>query len=157
VTPRLVLDIDEVRMGLADWAARPESKLEARSLALEVAAAWLAAGDDVVVPQLLGRPQFIEALAEVADGAGATFVEVLLLAPLVEVGRRLDARRAAFAAAGRAHPADEIEPRRQRAMLRSVDASLRSVAEGRPGTVVVDAAGNEDVTIGALLRLLDAP
>ena len=58
----LLLDIDAIRVSLGCWQDRDESKLLARHLALGLAQAHLRAGYDVIVPQYLGRIEFILAL-----------------------------------------------------------------------------------------------
>ena len=75
----LNLDIDVVRRMLGSWLDDPSTAgLTARSLALVMAEAHLAAGSDVIVPQFLGRTDFIEQLAGAAKRSGATFVETAL-------------------------------------------------------------------------------
>jgi predicted kinase len=75
----LNLDIDVVRGMLGGWLDDPSTAgLRARSLALVMAEAHLAAGRDVIVPQFLGRTDFIERLARAADRSGASFVETAL-------------------------------------------------------------------------------
>ena len=75
----LNLDIDVVRGMLGGWLDDPSTAgLTARSLALVMAEAHLAAGSDVIVPQFLGRTDFIERLADAADRSGARFVETAL-------------------------------------------------------------------------------
>ncbi|WIX79852.1 AAA family ATPase [Amycolatopsis carbonis] len=78
--PTLNLDVDRVRSLVGGWRAQPsESGLAARELALAAARAHLAAGHDVVVPQLLGRPDFLVRLEELADDVGASFHELMLM------------------------------------------------------------------------------
>ncbi len=75
----LNLDIDVVRGMLGGWLDDPSTAgLTARSLALVMAEAHLVAGRDVIVPQFLGRTDFIDQLAGVADRCAATFVETAL-------------------------------------------------------------------------------
>lgn len=75
----LNLDVDVVRGMLGGWLDDPaKSGLTARSLALVMAQAHLTAGRDVIVPQFLGRSDFIEQLSGVAVHSGATFVETAL-------------------------------------------------------------------------------
>jgi predicted kinase len=75
----LNLDIDVVRGMLGGWLDDPSiAGLTARSLALVMAQAHLAAGFDVIVPQFLGRTDFIEQLGGVAERSAATFVETAL-------------------------------------------------------------------------------
>jgi predicted kinase len=76
----LVLEIDLVRSLLGAWLEEwQRSGLVARAIALAMARTHLEAGHDVIVPQLLTRRPFVEALQATAEGAGATFYEVALL------------------------------------------------------------------------------
>ncbi len=76
----LALDVDVVRGLLGAWRADPTSAgLAARRLALAMAREHLRAGHDVVVPQYVGRSQFVDELESLADAVAAQFHEVLLL------------------------------------------------------------------------------
>jgi predicted kinase len=76
----LDLDIDTIRDLLGLWRSDPHSAgLLARGIALAAARTHLTAGHDVVVPQFLGRPTFIEQAERVAADVGASFHEVVLL------------------------------------------------------------------------------
>ncbi len=75
----LNLDIDLVRGQLGQWLDRPaDAGLAARALAIAMIDTHLGSGCDVVVPQLLARPDFIEQLEAVAAARGAEFVEIAL-------------------------------------------------------------------------------
>jgi predicted kinase len=90
----LVLDVDVVRGLLGRWAEAPEQAgLLARDLALAMARTHLAAGHDVLVPQFLGRPDFVLALEQVAVAGGDAFVEIALLVPPARAAERLRRRR----------------------------------------------------------------
>ncbi|MBU2664304.1 ATP-binding protein [Actinoplanes bogorensis] len=81
----LALDVDRVRDLIGGWRDhRGPAGLLARAIALAAAREHLAAGHDVVVPQLLARPQFIEQL-ETLD---AEFHEIVLVDDLENVLRR---------------------------------------------------------------------
>ncbi len=55
--PALALDVDRIRAMIGGWRATPgEAGLLARDLATAAARTHLAAGHDVVVPQLPGQP-----------------------------------------------------------------------------------------------------
>lgn len=58
----LVVDIDNLRTHLGQWDAHQESRLLARDLAIALVKCHLDAGHEVVVPQFLGRLEFIERL-----------------------------------------------------------------------------------------------
>jgi predicted kinase len=56
----LVLDIDQVRGMLGRWLETPsEAGVLARRMAIEMAGVHLRGGHDVVVPQFLGRIDFV--------------------------------------------------------------------------------------------------
>ena len=85
----LALDIDVLRAMLGGWLDRPtEAGLRARSMALEIARVQLAAGGDVLVPQFLGRLDFVLQLERLARRVGAEFVELALLSDPEEASRR---------------------------------------------------------------------
>ena len=90
----LLLEIDELRTSLGRWQELDESRLVARRLAVAMAEAHLRDGHDVVVPQYLGRVDFIESLAALAQRAGATFAELMLVDAEPAVLDRFRARRA---------------------------------------------------------------
>jgi hypothetical protein len=76
----LNLDIDRVRSLIGRWSHDPQTAgLLARAIALAAARAHLAAGYDVVIPQFLGRPEFIEQAERLAHEAGVSFHEIILL------------------------------------------------------------------------------
>jgi predicted kinase len=74
------LEIDGIRRLIGHWQDRStESGMAARKMALAMASVHLREGHDVVVPQYLGRPEFIEALEAAADEAGVSFCEIVLM------------------------------------------------------------------------------
>lgn len=76
----LNLDVDVLRRLLGGWLAEPYAAgMRARDLALDIARNHLRAGYDVVVPQYLGRVDYLEALANVARETGAVWYEFVLL------------------------------------------------------------------------------
>lgn len=75
----LNLDVDVVRGMLGAWLESPAaSGLAARTLAIAMAEAHLDDGHDVIVPQFLARPDFIEQLSDLANRVDAAFVEMAL-------------------------------------------------------------------------------
>ena len=91
----LCLEQDVVRGLLGGWLTREtESGLLARQLCLAMARTHLAGGRDVIVPQFVALPDYLDALAAVADETGAQYVELLLLADVDEAERRFHARLA---------------------------------------------------------------
>lgn len=89
----LLLEIDAIRVAMGGWQDHEESKLLARRLALAMARAHLQAGHDVVIPQFLGRTEFIDTLDELARSVPAQFVELLILDDRHEVEKRFLERR----------------------------------------------------------------
>ncbi len=91
----LALDIDTVRAMLGRWLDEPtEAGLIARRIALEMARVQLAAGREVVVPQFLGRLEFVFALDRLCHDVGAEFVELALLSSPQEAVDRFVRRSA---------------------------------------------------------------
>ncbi len=89
----LNLDIDAVRGLLGDWLSDPgRAGLLARDLALAMARIVLDRGHDVIVPQLLARPEFVHQLADLARDLDVPFAEFVLVAPAGQAEDRL-ARR----------------------------------------------------------------
>jgi predicted kinase len=75
----LCLDVDGVRRLIGHWQDRStESGQTARKLALAMVGVHLREGHDVVVPQYVGRSEFIAALEGAAAEAGASFCEIVL-------------------------------------------------------------------------------
>ncbi len=94
----LDIDIDSIRRLLGRWRDDPtQAGLLARAMTLAMARVHLGQGYDVVLPQYLGRPEFIEEAERVADEAGAEFHEFVLTDNRDEIVRRFNARTAAAA------------------------------------------------------------
>lgn len=94
----LNLDIDRLRGLLGQWRADVHSAgLLARAIALAAARVHLAGGHDVVVPQFLGRPEYIDQLEQLALELHAEFHEVVLMADKeIALRRFADRARAAL-------------------------------------------------------------
>lgn len=76
----LCLDLDSVRRMLGRWDDHPlEAGLLARAMSVEMARVHLRSGHDVVIPQYLGRPQFLTDLEAVARDCGVEFHEFVLM------------------------------------------------------------------------------
>ena len=150
----LNLDIDAIRCSMGQWETHDESKLLARALAVEMAATHLRNGHDVVVPQLLGHPGFIEVLEGVATEAGAEFHEILLLAGPSDVLARFRARRSEMEASGVAHPQGAVE--HDADTLAATIGELERIARTRSATHVVRSTEAVDDTYTALRAALDA-
>jgi predicted kinase len=76
----LNLDVDRIRGLIGGWRElADQSGPLAREIALAAARTHLAAGHDVVIPQFLGRPAFLEQVERLAGEVGADFHEIVLL------------------------------------------------------------------------------
>jgi predicted kinase len=76
----LCLDLDSVRRLIGRWDEHPiEAGLLARAMSVEMARVHLTSGHDVVIPQYLGRPQFLVDLENVARECAAEFDEFVLM------------------------------------------------------------------------------
>jgi len=89
----LNLDIDWLRGMLGCWRDdQHQAGLMARAMALAVARIHLAGGRDVIVPQFLGRLDFLEQLDQLARESGAELREIVLLDFKEKALRRFAAR-----------------------------------------------------------------
>jgi predicted kinase len=85
----LLLDVDTIRGQLGQWRVNPgPAGMTARRIALEMARTHLVAGLDVVVPQFIERPGFIDDVRAVALQTGAEFVLVALVSSPEEAASR---------------------------------------------------------------------
>lgn len=143
--PALALDVDRIRAMLGGWRSSPgEAGLLARNIALAAARTHLAAGHDVVVPQLVARPDFPERLAALARECGAGFFEVALLPGREETFRR-------FAGRGSSE-VETAQPLTGPELATAHDRVATFVAD-RPNATVVG-AGTFEETYRALLASL---
>lgn len=133
----LLLDVDGLRTAIGAWEEHEESKRLARELALAAARTHLAAGHDVVIPQLVARVAFLDRLAEVATLAGAVFHEVLVIDTLDESRRRFLARREGLAASGARHPEAAIPAADVDAGIAAIHRDLLVLAGDRPWMHVI--------------------
>jgi predicted kinase len=91
----LNLDVDRIRALIGGWRDLPDrSGPLARAIALAAARTHLAAGHDVVIPQFLGRPAFLEQVERLAHEVGADFREIVLLDSKENALRRFAGRAA---------------------------------------------------------------
>lgn len=87
------LDIDEIRRRMGRWQDHElTSGTLARRMAVEMARVHLSGGHDVVVPQYLGRVDFLAQLEALAADVCASFVEVVLMDTRAASSRRFAAR-----------------------------------------------------------------
>ena len=144
----LNLDLDLVRRMLGRWMDAPtDAGLLARDLAVAMIDRHLAAGHSVIVPQFLGRPDFIQRLEACADAAGARFVEVILLASLDTVTARFRERGQAAVQPNHAEAAQLADPARGGESVQAMHARLTRLAATRPKAHLIRTDGRtvEDV------------
>lgn len=139
----LMVDLDRIRTWIGGWRHDHESKLAARRLGLAMIDTHLSAGHDVIVPQFLARTDFIDAMADAAQRAGAEFVELLLTAEVDEIVERFRARRAQQPGIIGApeHPEFEVADDAVEATVGAAIASLADLAEERPTVRPVPVGG----------------
>lgn len=134
----LALDIDAVRGMLGGWLEVPtEAGQLARRIALEMARVHLKTGRDVVVPQFLGRLEFVEALAELCADVGAEFVEIALLSSPQDATERFARRSAAPETTEHRHAYALAERSGGLDALPEMYDRLLQVVASRPGTRTV--------------------
>jgi predicted kinase len=151
----LNLDIDRIRAMIGGWRQDlPAAGSLARDLAVAAADVHLTAGHDVVIPQLVARPEFIARLASLAAACGAGFREVFLL-PDERTVVGLYASRAR--AAGQAGSVDAaLSTDRTPADLSRARRELLAVLAGRPdAAVILVQAGEIDEAYQQFLDNLD--
>lgn len=133
----LNLDIDRLRSSMGRWSDDPHTAgLLARAVALAAARVHLAAGHDVVIPQFLGRADFLEQLENLARESGVAFCEIVLLDSKENALRRFAER--GRQADGPANDAHEIADHRGGAVeLSAMYDRLVFLIASRPAAKVI--------------------
>ena len=84
----LICDVDVLRTMIGGWQHQQEAAGLIRTTALAMIAAYLGMDHDVVLPQLVARPDQLERFRSVATQASAEYVHLLLVAdPRVVIER----------------------------------------------------------------------
>lgn len=153
----LVLDVDQVRGMLGCWLDQPtEAGLLARELAVAMARAQLRAGHDVLVPQYLGRLDFVQTLHQLAVEVGAEFVELALLSDRDDVVRRFERRSATSDDPAHQQTAELQRRSGGREQLAATHDKVLAVVTARPDTrVITTTDGDIAGTYVQLLAALD--
>jgi hypothetical protein len=140
----LVLDVDQVREMLGGWLEQPtQAGALARRLAVVMARVHLEAGLDVIVPQYLGRLEFVLVLEQLCRDVDADFVEVTLVSNSVDAVRRFE-RRSATSASPAHQAAAALQCRTGgSAELRAMYDRLLEVVAARPATYQVEVVDGE--------------
>jgi len=152
----LNLDIDVIRGQLGSWLAQPtKAGLAARSLAVQMARSHLASGLDVVVPQFLGRVDFIQQLEHLAAEAEARFIEVALDLSRSEAINAFQVRRTNSKNRIHQDAAALVDQATSPDPVGDMYDALQQVLKERPHTVRVAVVHNDvDATFAALLEVL---
>ncbi len=153
----LVCDIDVLRTLVGGWEGRfAETGALIRPAALAMITAYLSGGHDVVLPQMLVRPEELARFEGSAHTAGADFVERFVM----------DGEDASVARFHRRGDGDESDPWHDQVRsivaadggdesLRRQHAALERLLRERPAAVVVPSnEGRLDATYAALLASL---
>ena len=89
----LDLDLDRIRDLIGQWREDPHNAgILTRRMAIAAARVHLKEGHDVIVPQMLVRPDFIVQLEELAHAVAVDFVEIVLLDTKANCLRRFEER-----------------------------------------------------------------
>ena len=146
----VVVEIDDLRTSIEGWQSGDGSRLEARRMAIDVADAHLRSGYDVIVPQYLGRTEYIVELEKTAELAGAAFVEVMLSGDQDGIVARFEQRRAELTGAD--HPEQEVDD--VHAAVAEAIRRLERVAEERPTTTTIPVHDDLERTLAELTAIL---
>lgn len=151
----LALDLDTIRLLMGQQAGdSDEGRLAARDLALAMARTHLQAGHDVVVPQYLGRPDFLDRLEALAVEAGADFHELVLMDSAHRLEERF-ARRSQVAARPEHLLASRGADGEGPDSLTGMRQRLVDLVAHRPYAVVIDCPENqEELAYRAVLQAL---
>jgi predicted kinase len=149
----LNLDIDAVRRLLGAWREHPlEAGLIARAMTLEMARVHLRAGHQVIVPQYLGRPQFLEQAEQVAAEVGVPFCEFVLMDGRDSAVRRFSERTAAGETIAHVEAGALMERWGGRPALEAMYDRLLLVLSHRPNAKVIQSRDGEIDAAYAELR-----
>ena len=153
----LNLDLDSIRRLIGGWHEQPiQAGLLARAMTLEMARVHLAAGHDVVIPQYLGRPQFLGQAEAVAREVGAPFAEFVLTDSRDEALRRFEERTAAAATPAHVEAGELMDRLGGRPALEAMYDRLLLVLSHRPNAQVIHSIeGDIDATYAELRKRLD--
>lgn len=152
----LDLDIDRIRDLIGQWREHPGAAgLLARAVALVGARTHLSSGHDVIVPQLLARPEFIEQTEHLAVEVGADFHEIVLLDSRENAVRRFAERSRTSGDPAHRDAQTMLDRQGGVAELAATYDRLLTVVAGRPGTMVVRTEdGKVDEAYQAMLACL---
>jgi predicted kinase len=153
----LDLDLDSVRRMLGRWDEQPiEAGLLARAMTLEMARVHLCAGRDVIVPQYLGRPQFLAQAEQVARDTGARFLEFVLMDGRDNSVQRFQRRTATAATTAHVEAGALMEQFGGQPALEAMYDRLLLLLSHRPNAQVIQTRdGQADAAYAELCRLIE--
>lgn len=154
----LALDLDVLRSMLGSWLDQPtEAGLITRSMAIEAARVQLRARRDVIVPQYLGRIQFVLELAQLARETGAAFIEIALMSDAEDMATRFYRRSAQPETATHIDAARLHDRSGGEAALHQMSERLLDVLAHRPRTVKIESVdGQIEAAYSALAAAIEA-
>lgn len=154
----LALDLDVLRAMLGGWLDHPtEAGQITRAMAVEAARVQLNAHRDVVVPQYLGRLEFLLQLERLARETGTPFIELVLTGDPDDVASRFYRRSADPHTSAHVDAARLIERSGGATALRETLDRLSDVVSCRPATIMIDSVdGQVEETYAAALGAMDA-
>lgn len=141
--PRMLdLDIDQLVPLIGGWRDDFTGCLEpARRLALAMAGAHLASGHDVVLPQLITAVDQARRFERAAEGAGADYLEVALVAPPAEQACRF--RSKVRSTAVELHVRDHLEERGGDVVLERIHGHVEDYLARRPRARRLETGGQD--------------
>jgi predicted kinase len=126
-----------------------------RSIALAAARVHLTSSHDVIVPQFLGRPEFIEALEHLAHDVDADFHEIVLMLSKTAAVRRFAERTRAAASPAHLEAQQLLDVNGGTAELEALHDRLTALLASRPHAhVIAVATSTPEETYREIRRVL---
>jgi len=140
----LNLDIDCVRSLIGRWRDDATTAgLLARAIAVGAARIHLNAGHDVVIPQFLGRPTFIEQVERLAHDVGAQFHDIVLLDSKQNAIRRFHERSSTSSDPAHRQAQDMVDRWGGADALSAMYDNLLAVVASRPNARVISTTSGQ--------------
>jgi predicted kinase len=154
----LAMDLDLLRSMLGSWLDQPtEAGLITRRMAIEAAQVQLLTGRDVIVPQYLGRMQFVLELEQLAAQTGSAFIEIALIGDAKDLAARFHRPSAQPETAAHLDAAPLQKRSGGAAALHQMSDRLLDLVAHRPRTLRIDSIdGQIEAAYTALVAALEA-
>jgi predicted kinase len=152
----LNLDIDRIRDLLGSWRDDPpRAGRLAREICLAAAGVHLAAGHDVVIPQYLGRPAFLDQVEQLAHAIGVDLFEIVLMDSKPDALRRFTVRAERTGDPAHRAAAEELDRQGGAAELAAMyDRLLEIIATRRHVIVIDNPEGQADTAYAEIIRIV---